>query len=175
METAEPKQGWSMNMVAIVLSTIVTFVFWSLAVGNYRSEQRALQKAQAADPEVATPQPTPVHEDRPKVTVVGVVGGILILIAALIIFIWCWRNGVFIHPGTVLFITVYVLISAVIVCACGLEAVMALPEFFVIAPYTVRTSPVSFLIFSGVIAAIWAGAIAMQRLEDHLFPSPKSR
>jgi hypothetical protein len=44
METGKPNEGWSMNMVAFVLSTIVTFIFWSLAVGNYRSEQRELKK-----------------------------------------------------------------------------------------------------------------------------------
>ena len=117
METGKPKEGWSMNMVAFVLSTIVTFIFWSLAVGNYRSEQRALKKTLEADPEVTSQQPTLMREDRSKASIVGQVGAILLLVTALTIFIWCWKRGVFIHPGTVLFLTGYTLFSLVILCA----------------------------------------------------------
>jgi|HubBroStandDraft_6_1064221.scaffolds.fasta_scaffold614359_1 hypothetical protein len=174
METGKPKEGWSMNMVAFVLSTIVTFIFWSLAVSNYRSEQRALRTALEAGPEVTSQQPTLMREDRSEPSTVGQVGAILLfvllLVASLTVFIWCWKRGVFIRPGTVLFLTGYTLVSLVIVCAFAVESVLALPEFFEIAPHAVRTAPVSALVYLGIVAAIWAGAIAMQRLEDQFFP-----
>lgn len=177
METVKLKEGWSMNMVAFVLSTIVTFIFWSLAVGNYRSEQLALKKALAAGPEVASQQPTLLREDRSKASVVGqvgaILGAILLLVTATTIFIWCWKRGVFIRPGTVLFLTGYTLFSLVILCAFALDAVLALPEFFEIAPRAVQTAPVCAVIYLGIVAAIWAGAIAMQRLEDRVFSNPK--
>ena len=177
METGKPNEGWSMNMVAFVLSTIVTFIFWSLAVGNYRSEQQALKKTLEADPELTSQQPTLMREDRSKASIVGqvgaILGAILLLVTALAIFIWCWKRGVFIHPGTVLFLTGYTLFSLVILCAFALESVLALPEFFEIAPYAVQTAPVSALSYLGVVAAIWGGAIAMQRLEDQFFSNPK--
>jgi hypothetical protein len=169
METAKPKQGWSMNTVAIVLSAIVTFIFWTLAVGSYRSEQEALRQALEAGPEATSQQPTPTPEDRSKASILGPVGAILFLLTALTIFIWCWKKGVFIHPGTVLFLTFCTLVSLVIVCAFALESVLALPEFFEIAPHAVRTAPLSALLYVGVVGAIWAGAIAMRRLEDQLF------
>jgi hypothetical protein len=161
-------------MVAFVLWTIVTFVFWSLAVGNYRSEHPTFTIAREAGPQLTEPQPTLAPHDRAEASVAGVIGGILILVVALTIFIWSWRNGVFIHPGTVLFITVYTLISLVVVCAFALESVFALPEFFPITLYTLQSAPVAVLIYLGVVAAIWAGAIGMQRLEDQLFSNSKN-
>ncbi|HET6326727.1 MAG TPA: hypothetical protein VFG04_18765 [Planctomycetaceae bacterium] len=177
METGKPKEGWSMNMVAFVLSTIVTFIFWSLAVGHYRSDQRALEKTLEADTELTAQQRTLMGEDRLKASVAdqvgGILGAILLVVTALTIFIWCWKRGVFIRPGTVLFLTGYTLLSLVILIGFALDSVLALPEFFEIAPYAVRTAPVSALSYLVVVAAIWGGAIAMRRLEDQFFSNPK--
>jgi hypothetical protein len=138
METGKSKEGWSMNRVAFVLSTIVTFIFWSLAVGNYRSEQRTLKEALEAGPDVTSQEPTLMREDRSKASIVDWVGAILVLVTALSIFIWCWKRGVFIRPGTVLFLTGCTLFSLVIACAFAVDAVLALPEFFEIAPHACK-------------------------------------